>query len=157
MTIENVSLVTENGILPDAIIYVEDGIIRDISSEAVRCRGRKIDGNGKCLMPGFIDLHSDAIEKEIEPRPNAIFPVDYAVFELDKKLASCGITTIYHSLSIAEMEVGLRSNSMVAGIIKRIHDHTDKLNVNTRIHARYEITDSAAIPFLEEFLYIPVY
>jgi alpha-D-ribose 1-methylphosphonate 5-triphosphate diphosphatase len=152
MTIENVSLVTENGILPDASIYVEDGIIRDIHSEAVRCRGRKIDGHGKHLLSGFIDLHSDAIEKEIEPRPNAIFPVDYALFELDKKLASCGITTIYHSLSFAEMEVGLRSNSMVAGIIKRIHDHTDKLNVNTRIHARYEITDSAAIPFLEEII-----
>jgi alpha-D-ribose 1-methylphosphonate 5-triphosphate diphosphatase len=98
-------------------------------------------------------MHSDAIEKGIEPRPNTFFPVDIAVFELDKKLAGCGITTMYHSLSFAEMEVGLRSNSTAAGIIREINQFSHKLKVNTRIHARFEITDLGAVPFLEGLIH----
>jgi alpha-D-ribose 1-methylphosphonate 5-triphosphate diphosphatase len=150
--VEHVSVVTEDAVIDDASVYIEDGIVRDICAEPRNYCGRKIDGRGKYLLPGFIDLHSDAIEKELEPRPNTLFPVDFALFELDKKLASCGITTIYHSLSFAEMEVGLRSNGMAADIIKKVHEYKGMLNVNTRIHARYEITDSAAVPILEEII-----
>jgi len=97
-------------------------------------------------------MHSDAIEKGIEPRPNTFFPVDIAVFELDKKIASCGITTMFHSLSFAEMEVGLRSNSSAAGIIRQISEFSAKLKVHTKIHARFEITDMAAVPYLESLI-----
>jgi alpha-D-ribose 1-methylphosphonate 5-triphosphate diphosphatase len=75
--------------------------------------------------------------------------VDVAVFELDKKIAACGITTMYHSLSFAELEVGLRSNSTAAGIIRRINECRHTLKVRTRIHARFEITDMGAVPYLE--------
>jgi len=74
------------------------------------------------------------------------------VLELDKKIASCGITTMFHSLSFAEMEVGLRSNSAAAGIIRQINEMHGSLKVNTRIHARFEITDLDAVPYLEELI-----
>ncbi len=53
-------------------------------------------------MPGFIDLHSDALEKDLEPRPNTRFPLDIVLVELDKKLAACGVTPIFHAVSFAE-------------------------------------------------------
>ena len=56
---------------------------------------------------------------------------------------------MYHSLSFAELEVGLRSNNMAAGIIREINSFSHKLKVNTRIHARFEITDHGAVPFIE--------
>ncbi len=152
MVIKNASVFTEEGVVRDTSLFVENGVITDLCSHTVRCPGKTIDAGGRFVFPGFIDLHSDAIEKEIEPRPNALFPVGYVVFELDKKLASCGVTTTYHSLSFAELEVGLRSNSMAAAIIEEIHGYTARLNINTRIHARYEITDSAAVPFLEKII-----
>jgi alpha-D-ribose 1-methylphosphonate 5-triphosphate diphosphatase len=149
--IQNAKIVTPNGVLEGASVEVENGRIVLIS-EGTLWGARTIDGGGSYLFPGFIDLHSDAIEKGIEPRPNTFFPVDIAVFELDKKIASCGITTMYHSLSFAELEVGLRSNSAASGIIKEINRFRHKLKVNTRIHARFEITDLGAVPFLEELI-----
>ena len=149
--ITNARVVTPEGIHESASVRVEDGrivVIRD----GLMNGARQVDAKGCYLFPGFVDMHSDAIEKGIEPRPNTFFPVDIAVVELDKKIAGCGITTMYHSLSFAEMEVGLRNNSAAAGIIREINQFRDKLHVNTRIHARFEITDTGAVPFLENLI-----
>ena len=146
--ITNAQIVTPDGVLPHASVKIEQGRIATIGRDV--CRGcREINGEGSYVLPGFIDIHSDAVEKGIEPRPNTLFPVDIAVVELDKKIAACGITTMYHSLSFAELEVGLRNNSTAAGIIREINTLKARLKVNTRIHARFEITDQGAVPFLE--------
>jgi len=146
--VNNARLVTPGGIREGASVRVEEGRIAGIREGDLPGR-RTINARGNYLLPGFVDLHSDAIEKGIEPRPNTFFPVDVAVFELDKKIATCGITTMYHSLSFAESEVGLRSNSTAAGIIRQIDRFGHALKVRTRIHARFEITDMGAVPFLE--------
>ncbi|MEI6215204.1 MAG: phosphonate metabolism protein PhnM [Desulfuromonadales bacterium] len=147
----NARLVTPEGILDDTTLRVEHGRIAAIGQD-VPAGMHEVNVRGNYLFPGFIDMHSDAIEKGIEPRPNTFFPVDIAVFELDKKIASCGITTMFHSLSFAEMEVGLRSNSTAAGIIRQINGFTPRLKVNTKIHARFEITDLGAVPHLESLI-----
>jgi alpha-D-ribose 1-methylphosphonate 5-triphosphate diphosphatase len=144
----NAQLVTPTGAINDGVLRVEEGRIARIDS----CVGNgcaTVDASGAYLFPGFIDIHSDAIEKGIEPRPNTFFPVDIAVHELDKKLAACGITTIYHSLSFAELEVGLRNNNTAAKIIREVNAMQADLRIATKIHARFEITDLGAVPFLE--------
>lgn len=146
--IRNAKIVTPEGVCENASLQVEDGRIVEIRQGTIPAT-RVIDAGGNYLFPGFVDMHSDAIEKGIEPRPNTFFPVDIAVYELDKKIASCGITTMYHSLSFAELEIGLRNNSTAAGIIREINNLKNKLKVNTKIHARFEITDLGAVPFLE--------
>ena len=146
--IRNAQIVIPEGVCENASLQVEDGRIVEIRQGTIPAT-RVIDAGGNYLFPGFVDMHSDAIEKGIEPRPNTFFPVDIAVYELDKKIASCGITTMYHSLSFAELEIGLRNNSTAAGIIREINGLKNKLKVNTKIHARFEITDLGAVPFLE--------
>ena len=146
--IRNAQIVIPEGVCENASLQVEDGRIVEIRQGTIPAT-RVIDAGGNYLFPGFVDMHSDAIEKGIEPRPNTFFPVDIAVYELDKKIASCGITTMYHSLSFAELEIGLRNNSTAAGIIREINSLKNKLKVNTKIHARFEITDLGAVPFLE--------
>lgn len=149
--IVNAHVVTPEGIRDNVSLQVEDGRIALIREGSIKGR-REIDAAGKFLFPGFVDIHSDAIEKGIEPRPNTFFPVDIAVYELDKKIAACGITTMYHSLSFAELEVGLRNNNTAAKIIRKINELQHKLKVNTKIHARFEITDLGAVPFLEDLV-----
>jgi alpha-D-ribose 1-methylphosphonate 5-triphosphate diphosphatase len=151
--IENAAVVTPTGILNGASLKVEEGRIAGIKEGSFTSNGiRKICGTGKTILPGFIDLHSDAVEKEIEPRPNIFFPVNIALFELDKKMAACGITTIFHALSFAEGEIGVRSNKKAGFIIKEIERLNNKFSVRTKVHARFEITDEGAIPFLEILL-----
>ncbi len=147
--IHNARLVTPTGTSENMSIGIEDGIIAKIADGDIPRNGNSINARGLYVLPGFIDMHSDAIEKEIEPRPGAIFPIDVAVFELDKKLASCGVTTIYHSISFAESELGSRSNKRASEISWKITDLARSMKVHTKIHARYEITDIDAFPFLE--------
>ena len=149
--IVNAQVVTPEGVWQNASLQVENGRIAQIREGNLK-GGREIDAAGNFLFPGFVDMHSDAIEKGIEPRPNTFFPVDIAVYELDKKIAACGITTMYHSLSFAELEVGLRNNNTAARIIREINKLQHKLKVNTKIHARFEITDLGAVPFLEDLI-----
>ncbi|OQX16574.1 MAG: hypothetical protein BWK76_11430 [Desulfobulbaceae bacterium A2] len=151
--IDSVTIVTPAAVLPESSLRVRDGRIDEIRpGGSFQANGRTIDGRGLHLFPGFIDLHCDAIEKKIEPRPNTFFPLDVAVHELDKQLAACGVTCSYHSLSFAEMEIGLRSNNMAAQIVREINEMSPGLRVRTRVHARFEITDLGAVPVLRQLV-----
>ncbi|MHB8072767.1 alpha-D-ribose 1-methylphosphonate 5-triphosphate diphosphatase [Desulfosporosinus fructosivorans] len=108
-----------------------------------------IDAEGCYVMPGMIDLHSDAIEKEIQPRPNTLFPIEMSFYELEKKLAVSGITTMYHSLTLSD-EWGVRNIDMVIEVIRSINRlKRARSMINHKIHLRYELTFLAGISALE--------
>ena len=152
MVIEGCRAVVPSGVIEGASVYIRDGIIEEVSRGAIRGCEKKIPADGLYMMPGFIDIHSDAIEREISPRPNVFFPVNIALFELDKRLAASGITTIFHSLSFSEGEIGIRSNRTVYDIIKEINRLKGALSINTMAHARYEITDDGAVTYLRRLI-----
>src|SRR5690242_12833373 len=56
-----------------------------------------LDAGGRLLLPGLIDLHCDAIEKFVEPRPEVHFELPLAFAEADWRLAGCGVTTEFHA------------------------------------------------------------
>jgi alpha-D-ribose 1-methylphosphonate 5-triphosphate diphosphatase len=145
--VNNCRAVLPDRVLEEASARVEDGTVAEIVQGRTLAGG--LDARGAWLLPGLVDMHSDAIEKAVEPRPNARFPTEIAVRELDRSLAACGITTMFHSLSFADMEEGLRSNNAAAGLIREIAEISPLLRVNTRIHARFEVTDLGAVPHLE--------
>lgn len=147
--ISNARVVTPGGDIENCVVAVDNGVISAIGQD-LPLTASAIDAGGAYLLPGFIDLHSDAIEKEIESRPGSCLPVQLAVAELDKKLAAAGVTTIFHSITFAEKEHAiLRTIDMADRIIKEVKSMSGYLNVDTRIHLRYEITDSEALPMIE--------
>ena len=150
IAINNCRAVQPGRVLEDASVRVEDGRIAEIFQGHSFPGG--IDAQGAWLLPGFVDMHSDAVEKAVEPRPNARFPAAVAVRELDRCLAGWGITTIHHSLSFADMEEGLRSNNAAAALIDEVVAMAGTLRVNTRIHARFEVTDLGAMEPLERLV-----
>jgi len=163
--IVNAQVITPSGAVENCGIRVEDGMITavgpDINADmtspppgrdsAGTCsRAPCMDAHGAQVWPGFIDLHSDAIEKEIETRPGSCLPVEMAVAELDKKMAAAGVTTIFHSISFAEKEYAiLRTMDMAEQIIKEVKAMARFLSVNTGIHLRYEITNTESLPVVE--------
>ena len=48
------------------------------------------------LLPGLIDVHSDALEKERAPRPSAVLPWDFVLGSFADKLAAAGVLTMFH-------------------------------------------------------------
>jgi alpha-D-ribose 1-methylphosphonate 5-triphosphate diphosphatase len=152
-------------VLPDrtteGTVWIEDGRIVRVETGALGHDAENLarDGlavvlhaEGSYLLPGLIDLHSDAIEKEIQPRPNTHFPLPMSHYELEKKLAGCGITTMYHAISLSD-GIGVRSNDTVQEIAHAISTYRKKAAlIRHRIHLRYELTNLAGLALVHDLL-----
>ena len=147
----NARIVLEDSIVENGSVLIGNGKIISINPDIVEA-DEVIDLNGKTLMPGMIDLHCDALEKEVEPRPNVHFPLDFACAQADKRNAAAGITTVYHALSFAHEELGVRNNDFAAEIARAVHDWRPHGLVDNRVHCRYEITDETGAPVLKQLI-----
>lgn len=132
-------LVLPDRIVDDGAVTLADGCIDAL--DATGGATIETDLQGAWLVPGLVDLHCDAIEKEVEPRPRVHFPMPFAVANADKRNAAAGITTVYHALSFAHDELGVRNVDMAADLARAVHAFRPHALVDNRVHARYEVTD----------------
>ncbi|WP_151447118.1 alpha-D-ribose 1-methylphosphonate 5-triphosphate diphosphatase [Lacisediminimonas profundi] len=147
LLLTNARVVFANETREGVAVLIKDGKIAALDPLSAG-QARVIDLSGRLLMPGMIDLHCDALEKEVEPRPNVHFPLPFACAQADKRNAAAGITTIYHALSFANHELGVRNNQVAADVVRAVRRWQDHALVDNRIHARYEISDETAPPIL---------
>jgi alpha-D-ribose 1-methylphosphonate 5-triphosphate diphosphatase len=154
LIIENADVVTPDGIIEAASVIVENEHLAAIDSGSNSKGIASINANRQLLMPGIIDLHSDALEKYIEPRPGSVFPLDTAIIEFDKSLVAWGITTIFHCIAFVYgdgHDRSLRTNVMACRILEKLIELQPWLRTRTRSHLRYDILNLAAIPKLKEY------
>ena len=144
-------VVLPDAVLEDAAVLIEDGVIAAIDPESGK-GAQTLDLSGKTLIPGMIDLHCDALEKEVEPRPNVHFPLDFACAQADKRNAAAGVTTVFHALSFANEELGVRNNAFAASVARAVHAWNPHGLVDNRVHCRYEVTDPTAPDILLELM-----
>lgn len=136
-------VVFDREVRDDVALLIDDGVIAAIDPEAAG-DARILDLSGRMLIPGLIDLHCDALEKEVEPRPGVHFPLDFACAQADKRNAAAGITTVFHALSFANHELGVRNNAFAAEIARAVYAWQTHALVDNRVHVRYEVTDETA-------------
>jgi len=140
MIITNAKIVTPNEILEGSVV-VEDGKITEIVERVTRCNSNDIiDAKSKYLLPGLVDIHGDDLEREINPRPFVRFPIDFALINLDRKTAGCGITTKLHAIAYFEDELKERYAGQSKEILGTINKLKSRLLVNHYVHARCEIS-----------------
>ena len=144
-------VVLRDDVLDDAALLIEDGLITAINPSSGN-GAPVIDLRGRTLMPGMIDLHCDALEKEVEPRPNVHFPLDFACAQADKRNAAAGVTTVFHALSFANEELGMRNNAFAASVARAVHAWNPHGLIDNRVHCRYEVTDPTAPEILLELM-----
>ncbi|MBB6431375.1 alpha-D-ribose 1-methylphosphonate 5-triphosphate diphosphatase [Algisphaera agarilytica] len=151
--IHHARLVLPDQVIDDGSLLIEDSTIASICPDS-DVADEHIDARGQVLMPGMIDLHSDAIESEIEPRPGVMLPTTFAIQQIDRSSAALGLTTVYHSLSFSGKELGLRNDELAASVARAVHAYAQTLHpcIDNRVHARYEVTNDAAISVLQELL-----
>lgn len=151
MWLSDFTLVMADHIRPNASLRIEEGKIADIVDGPV---AGGLRGEGRTIFPGFIDMHGDMIEQELEPRANVHFPMPVALAALDARLAASGVTTAYASVSFSR---GARPGE------QRSFDHTNRVirdlcaarhacRVDHRIHARFDITFDNAVGVLQHLL-----
>lgn len=62
-----------------------------------------VDCGGDLVMPGLVELHTDNLERHIEPRPRVAWPHAQAIVAHDAELAGVGITTVYDALRVGSI------------------------------------------------------
>lgn len=156
MKIYNAKIVTPEQIIDQGTLSFEDGIITTVVEGSPDIIGpNDIDAQGCWLMPGIIDSHSDAIEIEIEPRPTSKFPIELSFFELEKKLANEGITTIFHAVSLMKQNTvrWARQNETVFELIDNINRLAKGRHlIRHKTHLRYEIANVDAVNQVLKFI-----
>jgi alpha-D-ribose 1-methylphosphonate 5-triphosphate diphosphatase len=99
-------------VLPDEVLRgslrMSGGRIMAIEGGATVPPGAQ-DCAGDLVMPGLIELHTDNLERHIEPRPKVAWPHAAAIIAHDGELASTGITTVFDALRVGSMVLTAKS------------------------------------------------
>ncbi len=110
-----------------------------------------IDAGGLLVLPGIVDLHGDAFERQMMPRPGVDFPIDVALVDSDRQAISNGITTVFHATTWS-WEPGLRSADNARRLLDAIEAMRPQLAADTRFHLRQETYNLDAETEIMEWL-----
>ena len=124
------------GELVESSLSVADGRISDVdASKGSGALG--LDARNLLVLPGIIDIHGDAFERQMMPRPKVDFPIDVALVDSDRQAIANGITTVFHAATWS-WEPGLRCGDNARKLLEAIETLRPKLAADTRFHLRHE-------------------
>ena len=124
------------GEICEASLEIADSKISAVDGAAAHA-AVNIDAGGLLVLPGIIDLHGDAFERQMMPRPGVDFPIDVALIDSDRQAISNGITTVFHGTTWS-WEPGLRSGANARQLLETIEALRPQLAADTRFHLRHE-------------------
>ncbi|MDX2158684.1 MAG: alpha-D-ribose 1-methylphosphonate 5-triphosphate diphosphatase [Hyphomicrobiaceae bacterium] len=96
-----------------------------------------IDARGLLVLPGLVDVHGDAFERQLMPRPGVGIDLDIALIETDRQLVANGITTACHGVT-RSWEPGLRDAANARALLQALERLRPRLAADTRFHLRHE-------------------
>ncbi|MBX2863225.1 MAG: alpha-D-ribose 1-methylphosphonate 5-triphosphate diphosphatase [Leptolyngbyaceae cyanobacterium MAG.088] len=134
---QGANVLTPDGWLKDGTVLVENGKFVAVDQTPTPDGYTEIDATGLQLLPGLVDIHGDAFERMIAPRPGISMPLDMALVENDQALLAAGITTFFYSITDS-FEPGLRSRATARQLIEKITASDNGLQTDSRIHIRHE-------------------
>jgi alpha-D-ribose 1-methylphosphonate 5-triphosphate diphosphatase len=124
------------GEIQESSLQIAGGRISAVGADQGR-HSPLIDASGLLVLPGIVDLHGDAFERQMMPRPGVDFPADVALIDSDRQAIGNGITTVFHATTWS-WEPGLRSADNARQLIEAIEMLRPQLAADTRFHLRHE-------------------
>lgn len=150
----NAKLILRKEVLHGALV-VRDGKIADIDPGGSVARGA-MDCGGQFLSPGLIELHTDNLERHMQPRPHVDWPHKPAILAHDRELASAGITTVFDAIRVGSI-VSDNSKKRYGRYARAMADEVlamrraGVLRISHHIHLRAEICSETLAEELDEF------
>jgi len=149
-TITNARLVLPGEIVAGGMA-VRQGMIAGIDCGGTALTGA-IDFEGDYLLPGFVELHTDNLEKHLQPRPGVMWPSSAAaVLSHDTQVAGAGITTVFDAVSVGEYSAKSNRRQMIASTVATLSQPAlrDVLRAEHLLHLRCELADAAMLEIYE--------
>jgi alpha-D-ribose 1-methylphosphonate 5-triphosphate diphosphatase len=128
-----------DGALRLADVVLAAGVITEAAPDA-----RVLDARDLLVLPGLVDIHGDAHERSLQPRPGIGFPVDLALRDTATQLLGCGITTAYLGVTLS-WEPGLRSLETWRRLMAALDAARPRLALDLRVHLRFEADNLDAL------------
>lgn len=150
-----------NVVLRDEVIFgtvrIVDGFIHSVDEGAVHSPNAE-DLESDYLIPGLIELHTDNLEKHLQPRPKVIWPSPLAaLLSHDTQICGAGITTVLDSVFLGATGKNIMRPMIIDDSIESL-----RLAVKTKIcksehflHLRCEVTEATLLELFERFRFEP--
>lgn len=122
--------VLRDGLLQEGPLTLEHGVITNGSQP-------EVDLSGYLLLPGIIDMHGDAFERHIAPRPSAPFPLEMGLRATDRDAAANGVTTAWLAQSWS-WEGGHRGPEAAEALMSALDGYRNHAMTDLRIQIRCE-------------------
>ena len=115
------------------------------------------DWEGDYLLPGLIELHTDNLEKHLEPRPGVRWPAMSALLTHDAQVSTAGITTVLDAMGVGDFdERSVRAEGLQAAAdALREARSRDLLRAEHLLHMRCELACDNMLPVVTPFLADP--
>ncbi len=153
LILANATLVLPNETLRGAVT-VRDGAITAIDQGGAVPAGA-VDCGGDFVVPGMIELHTDNLERHLEPRPKVNWPHVNAIIAHDGELASTGITTVFDALRVGSITSSKKANygEYARGLAHEILAlrAAGALKISHYLHLRAEICSETLTAELAKF------
>ena len=82
-------------------VTIDGTVIGDVARGASGAGA--IDLDGDYLIPGVVDVHTDNLERQVQPRSNARWPSRSAMIAHDAQCAAAGVTTVLDALCLGDL------------------------------------------------------
>ncbi|MEM1053817.1 MAG: alpha-D-ribose 1-methylphosphonate 5-triphosphate diphosphatase [Pseudomonadota bacterium] len=143
-TLEGARVIVPGDVV-ETTVTVSGGVISEIGGPP---QGEVVDASGHIVAPAMIDVHGDAFERQLMPRPGVFFPIEAAVIDTDRQLASNGIATAYHAITLS-WEPGLRATERGREVMEVMQRLASRLTVENRVQLRWETFAFEALEVIE--------
>ncbi|MCL4128415.1 UNVERIFIED_CONTAM: hypothetical protein GTU68_032620 [Idotea baltica] len=154
---EDLCLANARIVLSDKVvtgsITIKNGNIADIA-EGDAVPDGAVNCSGDFIIPGLVELHTDNLERHIEPRPEVDWPHLSAILAHDSELASTGITTVFDALRVGSIHSGKMRYAPYARNLANDLLETraaGHLKISHFLHLRAEICSETLLEELAEF------
>ena len=152
LCLANARIVLGDRVMTGALHLVDDKIAAITEGDAVP--NGATDCAGDFLVPGLIELHTDNLERHMEPRPTVKLPEQPAILAHDGELASVGITTVFDALRVGSIrQKNQKFDEYARAVATNILDLRARgaLRIRHLLHLRAEVCSETLLQELDQF------
>lgn len=141
-------------VLPDAVqpgtLVLRDGLIAEMQPGRSHAPGA-VDLEGDHVIPGVIDVHTDNLERQVQPRATARWPSRSAFLSHDAQVAAAGVTTVLDALCLGDLGFDSERTETFLNGVKDLDAlvPTGLLKSEHFLHLRCEMPATDMLPLLE--------